>query len=399
MFGNLLLACNGGGSSGISGILQQTINNPSPASGDLFGLSVSLYQDTLVVGVPNDDTGDSNSGIVYVYTRSGTTWTLQQTINNPTPAYYDKFGDSVSLYQDTLVIGAVLDSTGATYTGSVYVYVRSGSTWSLQQTINNPTPENYDNFGDSVSLYQDTLVVGASGVQSSLNYNTGAFYVYVRSGMTWTLQQEIKNPLLNGTSYFGMFVSLYDETIAIGDITFTLNGIAWAGVVHIYTRSGSTWSLQQTINNPSPGYDDEFGWSVSLYGDTLVVGAPWDDTVAEDAGSVYVYIRSGTSWSLQQTIYNPSPGYDDEFGLSVSLYQDTLVIGAPYDDTGATDAGSVYVYKRSGTTWSLLRTINNPSPANDSFGYSVSLQQDTLVVGACDDDAGASNAGSVYVYK
>jgi len=379
-------------------VLKQEINNPSPANSDTFGDSVSLYQDTLVVGTPSDNTGASNAGSVYVYTRSGTTWSLQQTINNPSLTYDDFFGYPNSLYQDTLVVGAIGVDTGATRAGSVYVYVRSGVTWTLQQTINNPSPADYDHFGVTISLYQDTLVVGIYNDDTGA-YDAGSVYVYVRSGVTWTLQQTINNPSPAFDDEFSWSVSLYQDTLVVGT-PYDDIGATNAGTVYVYIRSGNTWTLQQTINSPSPADYENFGFPVSLYQDTLVVGAYNDDTGIEDSGSVYVYVRSGTSWSLQQTLNNPSPENYDNFGDSVSLYQDTLVVGARYDDTGATNAGSVYVYTRSGTSWSLQQTLNNPSPANsDYFGDLISLYQDTLVIGAPQDDTGATNVGSVYVYN
>jgi len=377
-------------------ISQQEINNPTPAAQDRFGYPVSLYGDTLVVGALGDDTGATDAGSVYVYIRTGSTWTLQQEINNPTPATNDWFGDSISLYQDTLVVGADGDDTGANGAGSVYIYIRTGSTWTLQQEINNPVPVTNDNFGWLVSLYQDTLVVGTGGDDTGAE-DAGSCYVYTRAGSTWTLQQKINNPTPAEYDYFGYPVSLYENTLAVGAYDDT--GAEDAGSVYVYTRVGSTWTLQQTISNPSPAVGDNFGENISLYQDTLVVGASQDDTGAEDAGSVYVYTRTGSIWTLQQTINNPSPTSFDYFGNSVSLYGDTLVAFISSVSTGENSAGSVCIYKRTDGVWSLQQEINNPTPAmSDNFGYPVSLYENTLAVAARNDDTGASDTGSVYVY-
>ena len=377
--------------------LQQEINNPTAVISDYFGKSVSLYGDTLVVGAYFDDIGASNAGSVYVYTRSGTTWTLQQEINNPSPTIDDFFGHSVSLYGDTLVVGAYAEDTGASNAGSVYVYTRSGTTWSLQQEINNPEPAIDDYFGNSVAIYGDTMVAGAYGDDTGAT-DAGSVYVYVRSGSTWLLQQEINNPSPVAGDWFGYSVSLYGDTLLVGAYGED-TGASAAGSAYVYTRSGTTWTLQQEINNPSPVAGDSFGYNVSLYGDTLVVGAYLEDTGAAAAGSVYVYVRSGSTWSLQQEINNPNPAIDDRFGYAVSLYNDILTIGAYYDTSG-TVGGSAYVYTRSGTTWSLQQEINNPNLiANDFFGAAISVYQDTLLVGAYGEDTGASSAGSVYIFS
>jgi len=376
-------------------VMKQEINNPTPAGGDWFGSSISLYENTLVAGAKRDDTGATNTGSVYVYTRTGSAWALQQTINNPTPDADEWFGSSISLYGNTLVVGAPNDTVEDT--GSCYVYTRMGLTWTIQQTITNPSPEASDWFGDSVSLYQDTLVVSASYDDTGA-YNAGSVYVYTRTGGIWTPQQTINNPTPDAHDWFGDSISLFQDTLAIGVMRDTPND-QHTGSCCVYIRTGGVWTLQQTINNPTPEGYDSFGDSVSLFQDTLAIGAWGDETGEEDAGSCYVYIRMGSTWTLQQTINNPTPGYADDFGISISLHQDTLVVGAYNDSTGADGAGSCYVYTRTGGVWTLQQTINNPTPAvNDNFGYPVSLYGNTLAVGG-PNDVGAAGAGSVYVYN
>jgi len=277
---------------------------------------------------------------------------LEQEINNPTPVTGDNFGVSVSINStgDRIVVSSHYDDTGAIDAGSVYVYSRSGTVWSLEQEINNPSPVASDYFGRSVAIDStgDRIVVGAH----------------------------------------------YEDT-----------GADAAGSVYVYSRSGTTWTLEQEINNPTPVAGDQFGVSVSINstGDRIVVGAYLEDTGASGAGSVYVYSRSGTVWSLEQEINNPTPVTGDNFGVSVSINStgDRIVVGAYLEDTGADAAGSVYVYSRSGTTWTLEQEINNPSPvASDQVGYAVSINStgDRVLIGAYGEDTGALAAGSVYVY-
>ncbi len=220
--------------------------------------------------------------------------------------------------------------------------VSSGFSGSLQSTLNNPTPAIYDVFGYSVAISGDYAIVGAH----------------------------------------------YDDT-----------GAENAGSAYIYARSGTTWSLQSTLNNPTPSANDEFGYSVAISGDYAIVCAWLDDTGAGGAGSAYIYVRSGTTWSLQSTLNNPTPATSDYFGYSVAISGDYVIVGACLDDTGADNAGSAYIYVRSGTTWSLQSILNNPTPAaNDYFGRSVAISGDYIIVGAHGDDTGAGDAGSAYIY-
>ena len=154
-----------------------------------------------------------------------------------------------------------------------------------------------------------------------------------------------------------------------------------------------------TINNPTPAENDVFGFSASIDGNKFIVGAPYDDTGAYGAGSAYLF--DSTTGALLQTFNNPTPVItEDFFGNSVSISGDKVLIGADSDDTGATNAGSAYLF--DATTGALLQTFNNSTPvAGDFFGYSVSLLSlsgDKILIGVAQDDTGATNAGSAYLY-
>jgi len=385
-------------SSGSSGSLQATLNNPTPAYSDHFGFSVAISGDYAIVGARDDDTGADDAGSAYIYVRSGTTWSLQSTLNNPTPAIEDYFGYSVAISGDYAIVGAYWDDTTAENAGSAYIYVRSGTTWSLQATLNNPTPADSDHFGITVAISGDYAIVGAVYDDTGAD-DAGSAYIYVRSGTTWSLQATLNNPTPAAEDRFGNSVSISGDYAIVGaDADDT--GAENAGSAYIYVRSGTTWSLQATLNNPTPANSDWFGFSVAISGDYAIVGAFLDDTGADDAGSAYIYVRSGTTWSLQATLNNPTPAGTDYFGYSVTISSDYAIVGALQDDKGATDAGSAYIYARSGTTWSLQSTLNNPAPAaGDNFGISVAISGDYAIVGAHSDDTGADGAGSAYIYE
>ena len=236
------------------------------------------------MGAVADDTGASNAGSAYVYDLSSGSAVLIATLNNPTPATSDLFGYSVSVSGNTTVVGARQDGTGAANAGSAYVYDLSSGSPVLTTTLNNPTPASNEFFGHSVSVSGDTVVVGAIGA----SINVGNAYVYDLS-------------------------------------------------------SGSP-ILIATLNNPTPAQLDQFGNSVSVSGDTVVVGAGMDDTGASDAGSAYVYDLSSGSAVLTATLNNPTPVSDDQFGFSVSVSGGTAVVGALDDDTQNTNQGAAYVY-------------------------------------------------------
>jgi hypothetical protein len=157
-----------------------------------------------------------------------------------------------------------------------------------------------------------------------------------------------------------------------------------------------------TLTNPSPAASNYFGNSVAVSGTLVVVGASSDDTGATDAGSAYVYdLASPTPTVPVATLTNPSPAASSYFGNSVAVSGMLVLVGASSDDTGATDAGSAYVYDLTSVTPTVpVVTLNNPSPAaNDYFGCSVAVSGTRVVVGACQDFTGAFNVGSAYVYE
>ena len=315
-----------------------------------------------------------------------------------------------------------------------------------------------DKFGYAVSLSGDTLVVGAvwedsnaTGVNGNQADNSasksGAAYVFTRSGGVWSQQAYLKASNTEAGDYFGNAVSLSGDTLVVGAYLEDSNAIGVdgnqadnsasdSGAVYVFTRSGTTWSQQAYLKASNTEADDFFGRAVSLSGDTLVVGADLEDSnaigvdgnqadnSASKSGAAYVFTRNGTTWSQQAYLKASNTEADDSFGRAVSFSGDTLVVGALSEDSNATgvngnqadnsalSSGAAYVFTRNGTTWSqqaYLKASN--TEAGDFFGYAVSLSGDTLVVGADLEDSNATgvnggqadnsapDAGAAYVYN
>jgi len=376
---------------------QQKIQSSDIQANDNFGYSVAISGDTAVVGAHYEDTGGTSAGAAYVFTRSGTTWTQQQKIQATDKQAGDFFGYSVAIDGDTAVVGAQAEETGATDAGSVYIFTRSGTTWTQQQKIVASDLQAWDQFGNSVSIDGDTVVVGANGEDTG-GANAGAAYVFTRSGTTWTQQQKIQASDLQASDSFGTSVSISGDTVVVGAYREDTGG-ADAGAAYVFTRSGTTWTQQQKIQASDLQASDLFGQSVSISGDTVVVGAYSEDTGGSDAGSVYIFTRSGTTWTQQQKIQASDPEAEDTFGNSVSIDGDTVVVGAQYEDTGGTSAGAAYVFTRSGTTWTeQQKIVASDAQATDYFGQAVAIDGDTVVVGAYLEDTGGAEAGAAYIF-
>ncbi len=362
-----------------NGLLLQTFNNPTPDPEDRFGQSVSISENYVLVGAHRDDTGAQDAGSAYLFDTSGN---LLQTFNNPTPELEDRFGIRVSISENYVLVGAHHDNTGVQSAGSAYLFTTSGN---LLQTINNPTPERYDRFGHSVSISENYIVVGAPWDDTGAE-DAGSAYLFDTSG---NLLQTFNNPTPELKEEFGESVSISGNYIVVG-ANHDNTGAQSAGSAYLFDTSGN---LLQTINNPTPERADLFGKFVSISGNYVLVGADADDTGAKDAGSAYLFDTSG---NLLQTINNPTPEHDDQFGHSVLISGNYIVVGAHHDNTGAQSAGSAYLFDTSGN---LLQTFNNPTPEPyDGIAHSVSISGNYVLVGAHEDDVGAENAGSAYLF-
>jgi outer membrane protein assembly factor BamB len=352
-----------------------TLANPSPASGDSFGDSVSVSGNTAVVGVRGDDTGASDSGQAYVF--NATTGALIATLANPSPAVSDQFGSSVSVSGNTVVVGATQDDTGATNNGQVYVF--NATTGVLIVTLDNPTPSIGDEFGYSVSVSGNTVVVGAadSGPADVFNATTGA------------LIATLDNPSPSISDQFGSSVAISGNTVIVGapgEGQFVGSNFTYIGQAYVF--NATTGDLVGTLENTSPAINDLFGSAVAVSEDVVVVSAIQDDAGATDSGRVYVFQTS--TGALIATLDNPTPANLDRFGNSVSISGSTIVVGAMFDDAGAHDSGQAYVF--DATTGALIATLANPSPSSfDFFGASVSVSGNTVVVGAL-------NSGQAYLF-
>ena len=374
------------------------------AAGDFFGNSVAVSGDTALVGAHSDDhPGAVHAGSAYVFVRSGTTWSEQQKLTASDAAASDAFGSSVALSGETAVIGASSDThAGGTDAGSAYVFVRSATTWSEQQKLTASDAAFSDSFGISVAVSGDTAVIGASSDTHAGGVAAGSAYVFVRSGTSWSEQQKLTASDAAASDGFGTSVALSGDTAVVGAWTDDHSGGTDAGSAYVFVRSGTTWSEQQKLTASDAADFDGFGISASLSGDTAVFGACSDDHAGgADAGSAYVFVRSATTWSEQQKLTASDAASGDLLGCSVTLTGDTAVVGAFLDDhAGVMNAGSAYVFVSSGASWGEQQKLVASDPAaNDDFGISVGASGEAAVVGAYNDDhAGGLEAGSAYAF-
>ena len=439
---------------------QADLKGSNTGADDLFGRSVAVSGDTVVVGADGEDSsttgvnstpneGSLYSGAAYVFVRIGTTWTQQAYLKASNTGAGDFFGYSVAVSGDTVVVGALQEDSSTTgvnstpdenaaWSGAAYVFTRSGTTWTQQAYLKATNPETSDWFGVAVAVSGNTVVVGASGEDSSTTgvnstpnesaISSGAAYVFTRSGTTWTQQAYLKASNTGANDGFGRSVAVSGDYAVVGarsedssspGVNGTPNeGAAESGAAYVFTRSGTTWTQQAYLKPTNPEASDRFGCSVAVSGDTVVVGADGEDSSttgvnstpnegAISSGAAYVFVRSGTTWTQQAYLKASNAGGGDGFGSSVAVSGDTVVVGASGEDSSTTGvnstpnesasaSGAAYVFIRSGTIWrqqAYLKALN--TGAGDNLGCSVAVSGDTVVVGAINR---ANSSGAAYVF-
>jgi membrane-bound inhibitor of C-type lysozyme len=364
---------------------QVKLSEPIPG----FGMTVDIDGNTAAVGASGFRFSDFPLPVVCVYTREAANWTKEQCLSeeDEAPNSDDGYG-VIAVSGNTLVVGAAFDVTNGVIGGAVYVYVRDGHTWSLQQKLFASDRANFDQFGIAVDIVGDTIVVGAHG-DNDEGFQTGAVYVFRRNGTTWTEEQKLKASDAAPDTAFGVSVALSGQTVAIG-APGESSGALSSGAVYVFVNDGTSWQQQGKIKANNVMMNQQLGLSVSVSGDTIVAAAP-GELIGEPAGdlnnvlskgAVYIFQRTGTSWDHQKRFFERDRNRTGGFAVRAAIDGDTIIVGDPTYDAGARFTGAVYVFERKGNGWSLKHTLAaNDGQFLQAMGFSISVSGDTVIAG------------------
>lgn len=371
-----------------------------------FGNCVAISGDTVVVGA-RQEPGDAGvgQGAAYVYLRFGRTWTFQARLTASDAAISDNFGVSVDIDGDTIVVGAYGDDgpDGIEY-GAAYVFFRTGSVWVEQAKLTASDGDPLDYFGNAVAIEGDTVIVGAHEDEGPAGISQGAAYVFVRNRGVWIEQVKLTPTDASAGDRFGNAVALNADTALISAPYDDGSNGPVQGSAYIFVRDKTSWAQQAKLTASDGATYDHFGLdAVAIAGDTAIVGAYSEDGPAgRSQGSAYVFVRNGSKWTEQVKLTASDGATSDYFGCSVAIDGDTAIVGAFFDDGPVVnDQGSAYLFVRDGETWTQQVKLTASNPATDDrLGYSVAIDEGTIILGAIwSDGSGMVNQGSAYLYE
>ncbi|MCH8151181.1 MAG: PKD domain-containing protein [Planctomycetes bacterium] len=362
-----------------------------------FGVSIAIDGGTAVIGDVSDIDNGVNAGAAYVFQFDGSNWVQQQKLLAADGAAGDVFGGTVTISGDTIVIGARNDDDNGNYSGSAYVFRfdPDTSSWIQDQKLLPDDGHFSDYFGISVAVSGDIALIGAHFSSIIPGSTAGAAYVFRHDGSNWVQEQKLLPDDQDVASRFGISVALDGDIAVIGAYLDDDLG-SFSGSAYVFRFDGLSWVFEHKLLAADGGSGDSFGFPVAISGETVVVGARRHDEFGPQSGAAYVYRFDGSTWHQEQELLPGDGAPFDNFGWAVAVAGDTAVIGAWFDDNeNGIDAGSVYAYRFDGNAWTEQAKLT-AADTLDSYqlGWSAALSGDVAMFGE-----GHHTYGSVSVFR
>ncbi len=384
-------------SSPLAAAQQQTakLTAGDGAEYEYFGGSVAVSGGFALVGVPGADSG-TFSGSAYVFELVDGAWTKRAKLRASDASIDDWFGISVALDGGTCLVGASHDDGGEEDTGSAYVFERAGDGWAQAAKLTAPDAARLAYFGASVSLSGETAFIGAPE-DDGLGFRAGAVYVFERVAGAWEFRAKIVASDGEPGSFFGCAVSLSADRALVG--AWADDDVGYAGgAAYVFEKAGGVWVEVAKLVAHDGEAEDHFGHSVSLSGDSALVGLD-DFWFGDPAGAAYVFEEIGGIWIETAKLVAPDGEAGDRFGWSVGLSGNLALVGSNNDDALGYGSGSAYLFERDGHSWIYAAKLTAADGARyDEFGYALSISGDTAIVGSIGDDDHGEDSGAAYVF-
>ncbi len=314
----------------------------------------------------------------------------------------DGFGWSSDISGNVAIVGAWLDDDNGFASGTAYIYRFNGSNWIEEQKLVASDGDEYDEFGWSVAIEGNLAVVGANGYDDP-NRWTGSVYVFRYEDPNWVQEAQLK---ADGVGYyweeFGYSVDLSNDIIVVGASKANINGFK-SGAVYVFRYDGSDWNQEAKLLASDGERLALFGIDVAIEDEILAIGAS-GDTPTTSAGSVYIYYYDDPNWMNSQKLEASDAMQSDHLGRSVDISGDALVATAYGVDAALPgniycNSGAAYIFRFNGSIWvEEAKLLSSDSKCQDLFGYSAAIDNDYVVIGAWQDDDNGYNSGLAYVF-
>ena len=408
--------------------------------GDLFGTAIAISGDYAIVGAEFEDEDEAgknpllNAGSAYIFKNIAGKWTQQQKIVAKDRGVGDFFGHSVSISGNYAIVGAysedhnLLGNGYSSTAGAAYIFENVAGVWTQTQKLIASDREEADQFGIVVDIEGNYAVIGAhhddedaKGADSM--QNAGSAYIFKNTAGNWTQLQKIVATDRGSEDKFGSAVGISGDYVVIGahfesEDENGGNKLWYSGSAYIFKNMSDNWTPVKKIVASDRATSDEFGISVAISGDYLIVGAYAEDEDASGnnsfngAGSAYIFKNNAGNWVQLNKIVASDRSFVDRFGEAVDISGDYAIVGAYFESQDAsggntlTTSGSAYIFKNTAGSWKQVnKLVASDRSAEDRFGEAVAISGNYAMVGAWNEDEDANgsvtlnDAGSVYIYK
>ncbi len=372
---------------------------PVSSSPDLmFGFSVAINGNRAVVGVPDDPGVAPHGGRVYVYHFDGKAWTQETAFSSNDVSEGDFFGSSVSISQGVVLAGAPGDNVSGARSGSAYVFRHDGVAWVEEAKLVPTDGAATDFFGASVSLSGPIALIGAERNDEN-GTNSGSAYVFSYGDGSW--DEQTKLLASDGDEYdaFGVAVAISGNLAVVGAPQDSDHGNS-SGSVYTYRFDGVQWAEEAKIVPVDGNAADFFGESVAVSGNTLLAGAHWDDDQGSNSGSAYIFAHDGLQWEQQAKLFASDGASSEQFGWSVSIWGEVAVVGANEASAVLNEDGAGYVFSRNTLgQWNEVAKLSASDPGvEDAFGNAIAISNKQVLVGAFAHDEIHDDSGAAYIF-
>jgi len=379
---------------------------PDGSNEDRFGRAVAIDGDLAAIGADWHDRscveeGDERCGAVYLFRWTGVGWLAEAKLTASTPSNDAHFGQAIAIDGDRVLVGAPATACAVGENcGSAYVFRWEDGTWVEEASFTAPDADFNDEFGTSVAIEGGLIFIGAPNDNSHF----GAVYVFRHDGTIWLTAGKIISPAIQSGALqeeFGTSVAVSDDRIVVGAPAFGLTDSLGRGAAYVFRHKPPIWVPEGRIVGPEPiARYDGLGSSVSISGTLIAAGAPWDDDACLDAdcdaGTVSLARFVPPNWTRFLTTDANDTSRKDHFGFSVSLHGDLLVVGANQDDDACStsencNSGSAYLFRQEDGVWAeSSKLLASDMSGGAQFGYSVAASGGFIVVGAPEAESGAA---------